>query len=684
MNIETASKLPEAAEAVNESSELLQLNASSFATDCKQVLLESADTTKTRFALIQWIAEAPDRVTFLLRKQEVTSTLNLSTRQVERLLKRYYKNDLEETTGTERSDKGENKILPYWVDYIKWFYDDRKKKKLSISRADVVREVKRHAEFDLHLQPGEYPHRASVYRVLEPVVAREALQKKIRNPGSGSWFHVKTRDGEYIEVFCSNQVIQCDHTKLDILIVDKDGKVLGRPWLTIVVDSLSSCVLGFFLGLKQPGTEEVALALRHAALPKNYPEDYELLRPWDISGVPLQYFFTDGGKDLSKAKHIKQIGRRFNFKCELRFNPPQGGIVERIFKTINQKVLQGLPGYTGSCIEERPKHAEETACLTWQSLKKTLTGFFCDSYNHDEHPKKKGMTRYRVWVEGFGGTLPEPVDEQELDLCLMKAAHRIVQAHGSVDFENVTYRSEKLKAYAGQQVTLRYDPEHILSLRAYTYEPDEKMGELIDDYVKGINLEHQDLTLDELRQINAKMTAEGKNIDNYTILQEVGRRTRTVDEAIESRNDRRRAEHKAAKGEHKSNSGKPNSRRTTGKPSKNASAHMPPIPADADLVAPASPNVQETIIFTEEIEVSQLYSESDAKVLPVTAMEDSKIEIVQSEVVQVTVVEQNLAAIVASSPEQVTIENPIVPSADTSKPEECYDFIIPKRSRKSR
>ena len=220
-------------EAIDQPSESLQLHTSTFATDCKQVLLESADTTKTRFALIQWIAESPDRTTFLLRKQEVTSTLNLSTRQVERLLKKYYRNDLEETTGTERLDKGEHKILHYWVDFINWFYEDRIKKKLSVAVADVVREVKRHAEIDLQLQPGEYPDRATVYRVLKPVIARAALQNKIRNPGSGSWFHVKTRDGEYIEIFCSNQVIQCDHTKLDILIVDKDGKILGRPWLTI-------------------------------------------------------------------------------------------------------------------------------------------------------------------------------------------------------------------------------------------------------------------------------------------------------------------------------------------------------------------------------------------------------------------------------------------------------------------
>jgi len=672
-------------EVVGEPSETLTLDASNFVADCKQILLENLDKHTSRFALAQWVANAPNRDIFLQRKQEVADTLELSIRQVERVLKKYHKSELRETSGAERSDKGEHKILPYWVDYMKWFYDDRKEKKLSAAVADVVREVKRHAEIDLHLQPGEYPDRATVYRVLKPVVEREALQNKIRNPGSGSWFHVKTRDGEYIEIFCSNQVIQCDHTKLDILIVDKDDKILGRLWLTTVVDSFSSCVLGFFLGLKQPGTEEVALALRHAALPKHYPDDYELLRPWDINGLPLQCFFTDGGKDLSKAKHIQQIGRNFNFKCELRFNPPQGGIVERIFKTINTKVLQGLPGYTGSCVENRPKHAEETACLTWRDVKKILTGFFCDSYNHDKHPKKKGMTRYEYWLEGLGGTLPEPIDEQELDLCLMKAAYRYVQAHGSVNFENVIYRSEELKNYLGERVTLRYDPDHILSLRAYTYEPDEKMGELIDDEVKALSLEHQDLTLDELKQINAKLTEEGKEIDNYTILQELGRRTQMVDEAIQSRNDRRRAEHKDAREEHKTNLGKPNNRKTTRKSSTKANANQNPVVAEADLVAPCSPDNKESLTSSDMMEIFQSTEEIDVEVSYVLLDNKDEERVQPGTILQGSVIGESLTEIVAPSSEKARTEGLVTPTqVEPSKPKECYDFIISKRSRRNR
>jgi putative transposase len=75
--------------------------------------------------------------------------------------------------------------------------------------------------------------------------------------------------------------------------------------------------------------------LRHAALPKQYPPEYEIQKSWDICGLPLQYFFTDGGKDLARSKLIKAFGKKFRFQCELRDRPIQGGIVERLFGTIN-------------------------------------------------------------------------------------------------------------------------------------------------------------------------------------------------------------------------------------------------------------------------------------------------------------------------------------------------------------
>ena len=86
---------------------------------------------------------------------------------------------------------------------------------------------------------------------------------------------------------------------------------------------------------KQPGSHEVALTLRHAALPKQYPPEYELQKSWDICGLPFHHFFTDGGKDLARSKLIKAFGKKFGFQCELRDRPPQGGI-DLLFRKIKR------------------------------------------------------------------------------------------------------------------------------------------------------------------------------------------------------------------------------------------------------------------------------------------------------------------------------------------------------------
>ena len=60
-----------------------------FDTDPYQILIESSDPQKLRFCLIEWLAESPNRKVKAERKQEIAKTLEISTRQVERLLDRY-------------------------------------------------------------------------------------------------------------------------------------------------------------------------------------------------------------------------------------------------------------------------------------------------------------------------------------------------------------------------------------------------------------------------------------------------------------------------------------------------------------------------------------------------------------------------------------------------------------------
>ncbi|MBN3890554.1 MAG: Mu transposase C-terminal domain-containing protein [Nostoc sp. JL31] len=538
-----ADKQFEFTEELTQAPDAIFLDKSNFVVDPSQIILETSDRHKLTFNLIQWLAESPNRTIKSQRKQAVANTLGVSTRQVERLLKQYHDDRLSESAGVQRSDKGQYRVSEYWQEFLKTIYEKSIKDKHPISPASVVREVKRHAIVDLKLKPGDYPHQATVYRILDPLIAQHKQKTKVRNPGSGSWMTVVTKDGQLLKADFSNQIIQCDHTKLDIRIVDRNGNLLSdRPWLTTVVDTFSSCVVGFHLWIKQPGSTEVALALRHAILPKNYPEDYQLNKVWEICGPPLQYFFTDGGKDLG-SKHLKAIGKKLGFKCELRDRPPEGGIVERIFKTINTQVLKDLPGYTGANVQERPKNAEKEACLKIQDIDKILASFFCDIYNHEPYPKDPRETRFERWFTGMGRKLPEPLDERELDICLMKEAQRVVQAHGSIQFENLIYRGESLKAYRGEFVTLRYDPDHILTLYIYSCETNDNLEDFLG-YAHAVNMHTHDLSIEELKALNKERSQARKEHFNYDALLALGKRKELVEERKEDKKEKRRSEQK--------------------------------------------------------------------------------------------------------------------------------------------
>ncbi|KYC40718.1 transposase [Scytonema hofmannii PCC 7110] len=540
-------------EELTQAPDVIVLDKSHFVVDPSQIILQTSDKHKLRFNLIKWFAESPNITIKSQRKQAVVDTLGVSTRQVERLLKQYHNGELSETAGVQRSDKGKLRISQYWEDYIKTTYEKSLKDKHPMLPAAVVREVKRHAIVDLGLKPGDYPHPATIYRNLAPLIEQHTRKKKVRNPGSGSWLTVVTRDGQLLKADFSNQIIQCDHTELDIHIVDSHGSLLSdRPWLTTVVDTYSSCILGFHLWIKQPGSTEVALALRHAILPKNYPEDYKLGKVWEIYGPPFQYFFTDGGKDFN-SKHLKAIGKKLGFQCELRNRPPQGGIVERLFKTINTQVLKELPGYTGANVQERPKNAEKEACLTIQDLDKILASFFCDIYNHEPYPKEPRNTRFERWFKGMGGKLPEPLDERELDICLMKEAQRVVQAHGSIQFENLIYRGEALKAYRGEYVTLRYDPDHVLTLYVYSCEADDNAEEFLG-YAHAINMDTHDLSIEELKTLNKERSKARSDHYNYDALLALGKRKELVEERKQDKKAKRQSEQKRLRTASKKNS----------------------------------------------------------------------------------------------------------------------------------
>jgi putative transposase len=220
----------------------------------------------------------------------------------------------------------------------------------------------------------------------------------------------KTHDGETMLINYSNQVWQSDHTRLDIVLVDRHGVSIGRPWLTTVMDSYSRAIIGINIGFDAPSFQVVAQALHHAILPKSYGVEYRLHNEWITYGKP-EYLFTDGGADF-RSNHLQEIGAKLGFVHRLRNRPSQGGIVERFFKTLNESVLWALPGYTGF---NRPEAPENDAELTLKDIHRVIVGFIVDSYNQDIEARMGNQSRNQRWDSGLPSR-PPLICEKELDI----------------------------------------------------------------------------------------------------------------------------------------------------------------------------------------------------------------------------------------------------------------------------
>ncbi|WP_049790574.1 hypothetical protein [Trichormus azollae] len=71
-----------------------------------------------------------------------------------------------------------------------------------------------------------------------------------------------------------------------MLVDEENKKVIGRPYITLLMDSYSGCVTGFYLGFEPAGSHQVGLALGNGILPKHYETEYELQEKWGICGIP--------------------------------------------------------------------------------------------------------------------------------------------------------------------------------------------------------------------------------------------------------------------------------------------------------------------------------------------------------------------------------------------------------------
>lgn len=286
-------------------------------------------------------------------------------------------------------------------------------------------------------------------------------------------------------------IAQVDHTPLQICFVDEeDRQPIGDAWLSLVIDTYSRMVLGFFLSFDAPSTLSTGMALAHAFLPK---EDYLLSMgiagDWPCWGFP-DIIHVDNATELNgKMMHGARKRYRFTLRNRPVGSPNFGGHVESAFKTFMHE-LKSVPGSKFSNPVERGEYdSEGRAIFTIAEFEKYFTEFLINDYHLKEHTGEgiDGSVPLLKWKQGtfVGDKMPptglpdRPADPLSLRISLMPVDRRVVR-NGIVEILSHKYHNGRLtlisdavdltKSKEERKFEVRHDPRNISRIWLYDEE----------------------------------------------------------------------------------------------------------------------------------------------------------------------------------------------------------------------
>ncbi|MGA7415393.1 MAG: Mu transposase C-terminal domain-containing protein [Bryobacteraceae bacterium] len=248
-----------------------------------------------------------------------------------------------------------------------------------------------------------------------------------------------------------------DHTQADVWVVcSQTGRLLGRPWLSLLVDAFSRRMLALYLTFDPPSYRSAMMILRecvrrHGRLP--------------------QTLVLDGGKEFESVYFETLLAR-----CEVtkKTRPPAkarvGSTCERLFGTTNKQFLHNLAGNTRAARNTRQitksVDPRNHAAWTFQVLYQMLTEYTYEVYDTLDHPAL-GQSPREAFTSAFAETGNRAhrnitYDRDFLIFTLpttRKGTAKITAGRG-MKLNNLYYWSEHFRnpTWQTQQVPVRYDP----------------------------------------------------------------------------------------------------------------------------------------------------------------------------------------------------------------------------------
>lgn len=333
------------------------------------------------------------------------------------------------------------------------------------------------------------------------------------------------------------QVIQIDHTKVDLQIVDDENREsIGRPWLTLAIDIYSRMIVGYYLSLDDPSGISVGMCLLNSILPKNQIlNDFDIDAEWNVWGK-MDSIGCDNGADFRSYSVEKScLANGIHIEFRPIGKKEYGGHIERLIGT-TMKEVHDIPGTTFSNIREKLNYdSEGNALMTFEDVEKWLLIYITKIYQHNIHSSLK-TSPLKQWKKGIFGTndsvgigYPQiPADTVSLTIDFLPTIERTIQKNG-VTIDGLTYFDLVLRSRIRGLERMQMESDKNEADKKYIFKRDPRDISKIwfyDDYqqeyylIPLANPEIPRMSLHELNLIKKEVTnSKNKTLNEYYIIQ---------------------------------------------------------------------------------------------------------------------------------------------------------------------
>ncbi|MDH4474117.1 MAG: Mu transposase C-terminal domain-containing protein [Fluviicola sp.] len=299
----------------------------------------------------------------------------------------------------------------------------------------------------------EAPHTNTIYNRIKLIDKKKVLTSRLGHLEVSQT--IAPTPGEYTDAKNPLDVVQIDHTLLDIFVVSEEDRMpICRPFITLAIDVYSRMVAGLYISLDPPGVLGTGICLSNAILPKeDICAKYQLKSSWPLWGI-MRNLHMDNAKEF-RGKMLKRAGEEYGFTINWRPKAKSryGAHVERLLGTLARKI-HSLPGTTFELIKYRHNYdSEAKATMTLGELEKWLHIQIADVYHNEKHSgiKMSPLNKYNEGIfgsdrkEGIGIPLMQfHPDKVKLDFLPM--IERTIQRTGVV-IDHIRYFSDIFKTY---------------------------------------------------------------------------------------------------------------------------------------------------------------------------------------------------------------------------------------------